>query len=333
MGRALLSIAGMCAVLCGCAQVGPVQPPSAGIPAVVSDFTAQRQGPEVQFTWTAPVRTNDGEALKAANLPLRYQLCVWPGEANKSAGCPRALPLTGHADHAVAVAQLGAGGSGFVTVALGVENAGGASAGWSNRVAVPLTPVAVPPTLETATPSAAGVTLRWLWPRQPDAAPAPAVAVIRNGAVITEAPAGPDGAVGVYLDASVAANQHYDYWLRSLAGSAATRVASGDSRHLQVDTADIFPPPAPTGVQAVVTVAGVELSWNPSPARDLAGYNIYLQLGEGPWQKRNPEPVPTPAFLDPRAPAAPVQGGARYAVTAVDQAGNESPRSAPAAAR
>jgi len=332
--RAVLAMAVLTAavavVLGGCAQVGPVRPPSAGIPAVVGDFSAQRQGAEVQFTWTVPARTSDGEALKAANLPLRYQLCVWLGEANKSAACPRALPLPGHA---VNLAQLRPGGSGFVTLALGAENAGGGSAGWSNRVTVPLTPVAAPPALETATPSAAGVTLRWRWPRQPAAAPAPAVAVIRDGAVVAQVPAGPAAAAGVYLDASAAANQHYVYELRSLAGIGPTRVASGDSRSLQVDTVDIFPPPAPTGVQAVLTPAGVELSWNPAPARDLAGYNIYLQMGDGPWQKRNPELVPTPAYLDPHAPSPQPQAGTRYAVTAVDQAGNESPRSAPAAVR
>lgn len=333
MGRALV-LTGLCAVLAGCAQVGPVQPPSAGVPAVVRDFAAERSGPDVRLSWTPPARTSDDVAWKTAKFGvITYQVCVWPGPAATAKQCPKALPLP---DHALAAAALGSPGPLFVTVALGAQNAQGASAGWSNRVTVPLTPVAAPPTFQTATPSDAGVTLRWQAPPQPPGAPSPEVVIYRmpaagNATVLATVAAAPAGSEATYLDAEAPINQNSTYWLRSRAGAGPAAVESADSRRLEVSTADIFAPAAPTGLEAAAASTGVALSWSPSPARDLAGYNVYRQLSPAsPWTKLNSQIVPTPAYFDPQ-PASPAP--ARYAVTAVDQAGNESPRSASATPR
>lgn len=321
-----------CVSLAGCAQVGPVQPPSAGVPGVVRDFAAQRSGPSVQLSWTAPTQTSDGVAWKGAKFgAISYQICVWPGAAATAKACPRTVSPS---DHALAVAELGTAAQGSVTLALRAQNAAGADAGWSNRIAVPLTPVAPPPTLETATPSDAGVTLRWQAPPQPAGAMAPAVAIYRDNALLVRLPAQPAGAQDTYVDANAPVNQHFTYWLRSTAGRGVAQVESQDSSHLQVSTADVFPPAAPTGLEAVASPTGVVLSWNPSPARDLAGYNVYRQAStsapSAAWTKLNPQLLPTPTYFDPQ-PSAP--GAVQYAVSAVDHAGNESPRSAPAGAR
>ncbi|MGH9417542.1 MAG: fibronectin type III domain-containing protein [Terriglobales bacterium] len=240
--------------------------------------------------------------------------------------CPQLLPLTPQGAVAIQAsvrlrAPAGARGGGFVTLALAARNRNGASAGWSNPAVVPLTPVAPPPRLLTATPTAEGVELRWA----PASAPAGAVAIYRNGQRLASAPANASS----YLDRSAQWGERYAYWLVATAGTGAAAVSSAPSNRLQVTPVDHFPPPSPTGLEAVHTPAGVALSWNAGTAADLAGYNVYrAPAGTESWHKLNPAPVATPVYQDPQAP-----GGARYRVTAVDRFGNESPPSPPVTPR
>jgi len=95
---------------------------------------------------------------------------------------------------------------------------------------------------------------------------------------------------------------------------------------------DIFPPHAPSGLEAVPGGAtasdrSIDLSWTPNSDPDLAGYIVYRQeidakgVAAGTAARLNPTPVVGPAYRDQTAVA-----GRRYAyrVTAVDSAGNES---------
>jgi fibronectin type 3 domain-containing protein len=99
---------------------------------------------------------------------------------------------------------------------------------------------------------------------------------------------------------------------------------------------DIFPPSAPSGLEAVpggVSAAdrSIDLSWTPNSDADLAGYFVYRQdidphgAVTGTVTRLNTTPVVGPAYRDQTALA-----GRRYAyhVTAVDTAGNESAPSA-----
>jgi hypothetical protein len=92
---------------------------------------------------------------------------------------------------------------------------------------------------------------------------------------------------------------------------------------------DIFPPPAPTGLQAVPAAEGVSLSWDGSAAADLAGY--ILLRGEAPGDTLQPlttEPIRETTYRDTT-----VKPGITYvyAVVAVDKATppNTSVRSEP----
>jgi fibronectin type 3 domain-containing protein len=101
---------------------------------------------------------------------------------------------------------------------------------------------------------------------------------------------------------------------------------------VRVAAVDVFPPATPTGLAAVATVgepgtgAAIDLSWQPDSDADLAGYAVYRREGGGAWQRISPaQPLVGPAFRD-----AQVQPGHsyRYAVSAIDQTGHESARSA-----
>jgi fibronectin type 3 domain-containing protein len=79
----------------------------------------------------------------------------------------------------------------------------------------------------------------------------------------------------------------------------------------------------------VATEPSIDLSWQPVTDADLAGYLVYRRQGDaanGTWQRISPlQPFIGPVFHD-----AHVQPGHtyRYAVSAIDQLGHESARSA-----
>ena len=123
----------------------------------------------------------------------------------------------------------------------------------------------------------------------------------------------------------------YLYAVRSVAQFGADSVESADSAPLVVRPRDIFPPASPRGLEAAIIPATpqapsyVELSWAISSEGDLAGYNVYRSDSEDtPGERINNEVLPSPVFRDISV----VPGGRYfYRVSAVDRAGNESPKS------
>ena len=125
----------------------------------------------------------------------------------------------------------------------------------------------------------------------------------------------------------------YDYKVTSvthvrLPGGESMEFEGDDSPVVHVFTRDIFPPATPTGLQAVFSGVGqkpfIDLTWAPNTESDLAGYNVFRnEPGEKPRQI-NRELVKAPSFRDED-----VVAGHRYiySVSAVDERGNQSPRS------
>ena len=115
-------------------------------------------------------------------------------------------------------------------------------------------------------------------------------------------------------------------------GSHALELRSPVSPPVTVAMRDTFPPPTPSGVEAVpggVSAANrsIDLSWTPDNDADLAGYFVYRQEVDpqgqvtGTVTRLNTTPVVGPAYHDQT-----VLAGHRYAyrITAIDTTGNES---------
>lgn len=124
----------------------------------------------------------------------------------------------------------------------------------------------------------------------------------------------------------------YRYTVRSVAQFGADLVESADSDPAIIAARDTFPPAAPLNLEAAVipaigqTPAYIELSWAISSESDLAGYSVYRSDSEETSGERvSTEILPTPTFRDMS-----VVPGKRYfyRVSALDRAGNESPKSA-----
>ncbi|HEV2522772.1 MAG TPA: fibronectin type III domain-containing protein [Candidatus Acidoferrales bacterium] len=123
----------------------------------------------------------------------------------------------------------------------------------------------------------------------------------------------------------------YVYTVRSVAQYGEDFAESADSAPVYVTPRDIFPPAAPAELEIAVipaTTEGpayIELSWAISPEADLAGYFVYRSDREDTdGERMNSEILLSPTFRDIS-----VLPGKRYyyRVSAVDRAGNESPKS------
>jgi hypothetical protein len=123
----------------------------------------------------------------------------------------------------------------------------------------------------------------------------------------------------------------YVYTVRTVAQLGADFVESIDSAPAAVTPRDTFPPATPTNLEITVIPATnqapayVELSWAISSEADLAGYSVYRgERDDEPGERISMEILPSPTFRDIS-----VVSGKRYyyRVSALDRAGNESPKS------
>ena len=142
---------------------------------------------------------------------------------------------------------------------------------------------------------------------------------------------------GVAIDKQIQFGETYEYRAQrvqrvTLAGKS-LELDGPFSPPVRVEAADVFPPETPIGLAAVATAGGngaetaIDLSWQPNTEADLAGYAVYRREAGSDWQRiSGVQPLVGPGFHDANAQAGHTY---EYAVTAIDQGGHESGRSAP----
>ena len=344
----LIIIASLIAISCG--SPGEPLPPSLELPRPVTDLRAARKGNAVTLTWTLPTLTTEGRTISQSGS---FEVCRSLNSMQKCDTPIARIPVkrVGHASSSsqtetyVDVLQSSAtpgNATADFYYAVSALNSYGKTAELSNQVEVSAAPVLPPPSGLQAQVTAAGIRLSWQ-----TAANSPPTSAVRffyrvyrreQGAkadvVAGELPIG--DAAPALLDRSFEWEKTYDYRVTvvtsiTAANDSEHQVEGDDSPAVQVVAHDIFPPTAPTGLQAVFSGPGqkpfVDLIWNANTEADLAGYNVYRQEAGAEPQKLNQELVKTPAFRDANV----VAGHAySYSVSAVDVRRNESPRSAEA---
>jgi hypothetical protein len=110
------------------------------------------------------------------------------------------------------------------------------------------------------------------------------------------------------------------YVVRAVA-STEPLVESASSNEACIEVRDIAAPAPPAGLAVLPREGGLELLWSPSAEGDLAGYRVYRAAADGPNEKLADVGADRTAWLDETAARGVVY---RYAVSALDQAGNES---------
>jgi len=346
-----------CAGLTACGTPGAPMPPELELARPVTDLRAARKADRVYLAWTVPTQTTDHQTVRhpgptricrsfglengecktpAAEIPAaRFPLP--PFDSKKGAPAPKiqasytdVLPQDLQAQNPV----------GEITYAVSVLNESARSAGLSNLVHVPSAPTLSPPQHFSAEVRSDGVMLSWECPAAGTANPSIGHRLRlyrREQAEQSPARIGDvelaDCSQSQFLDQTFEWEKHYNYYAAmvtvvSLPGKPEVEVEGDDSPMVPVLAHDIFPPAAPTGVQAVFSSVGqapfVDLVWSPDTEADLAGYNVFRhQEGSQPL-KLNSEPVKTPAYHDTN-----VEPGKKYfySVSAVDERNNESAKS------
>ena len=117
-----------------------------------------------------------------------------------------------------------------------------------------------------------------------------------------------------YRDDAIIDGARYWYRLSSVSPAGVKSVPSAPT----VARADFTPPPAPTGLSALVTENGVQLIWTASAVGDFDHYNVFRMPDFPPFVFPQ---VSAPQYVDPNVVA---ESTYKYWITAVDQGLNES---------
>jgi hypothetical protein len=225
------------------------------------------------------------------------------------------------------------------TYAVEVLNKAGRGAGISNQVRVPLAHTLPPPRDFKAEVTSQGVVLHWTAFIEPVSQTGPRYIyrVYRSTGtadhvLVGELPLSQQPEYSL-TDRAFEWEKTYSYRAETVTvlevpNRPPVQIEGDDTAEVKVFADDVFPPAAPTGLQAVFSGPAknlfIDLIWAPVSNADLAGYNIYgHEDGTSP-AKVNSELVHTPAYRDTK-----VESGKRYwySVSSVDLRGNESARS------
>ena len=208
---------------------------------------------------------------------------------------------------------------------------------FSNMAIIVPLPVAAPPKELTATAKAEGVTLTWAAPTTSVTQDAP---IISGYNIFRTAPGERiDDFAAPINTAPVTATTYTDtppygeheYRITAVGAVGPPLLQSDLSMPVTVTFKDLIAPPAPTQITPLVETGAVRLIWDAVDAPDLAGYRLYRSESTGHGNQireiGNFPLIPAPIAVTDYIDRTPDPGIAyRYAVTAVDKNGNESPR-------
>lgn len=321
-----MSAAALLAAACllgGCGYVGDPMPPALHIPEPATGLTAQQRGDQVVISFLLPRRTTEGLTIEErGEIEVRagppagaeFQMDSWAAAATR-------VPVPALDGLAVEVrTPVGALAGREVFVAVRTASPRGRWSPWSAVLAIPVVkPLAQPRVRAEA--SAEGVRLTWT-------GDAPLYRIYRQGENDKELASIGESPKPGYTDRQAAYDKPYRYEVLGVVKLGEREAVSDESSPVEITPRDSFAPAVPKGVTVLLGVNTVELAWERNTEPDLRGYHIYRATGDGPFERLAPDHEP-PSYSDARVAAGQTY---RYAVSAVDQKGNESARSAPVSA-
>jgi hypothetical protein len=304
--------------LAGCGYIGEPMPPLANVPVQVADMAALQRGSRIVVQFTVPTLTTEGHPIPP---PVKLDLRAGPAdpfEENQWAAAARQIP-PGAVAKGVARYEIPTGDWTGKEVIFGVRVAAGNGkhSRWSNFVVVPVVAAPQKPSALAAAAVPQGVHLTWQG-RATD------FRIFRKTSDGAQAPVA-DVQTPEWTDAGAEYGKTYTYAVQAIVKMDNRKQAESElSDDVSIVPRDTFPPAAPAGLQASSAPNSIELNWERNAEADLGGYRVYRGEGNGALEKIADVPA-VPSYSDRK-----VEHGKtyRYAITAVDQAGNESPRSA-----
>ena len=302
-------------ILCGCGVVGDILPPALNLPMQATDLTAVEHGKAIDIAFRMPATTTEGQLIRR---PPTIDIRIGPVPANPNdmnAWAAQATRVPAREPQAETPATPWVNRK--VAISVRLLNDRGKDAGWTTPIILAVIPPVEAPKDLKATSQPAGIHLQWV-------SPAPKFRVFRHQLVApgfeqiatTEKPE--------YND-NVEFGKEYSYYVQALAPAGDSTAESDNSSTINFTPKDEFPPAAPTGLQFILGGKSVELTWTHNTEPDMAGYRIYRAFGNNPFERIQDTQEST-SYSDRT-----IEPGKqyRYAVTAVDRAGNESKMSEP----
>ncbi|HYC60825.1 MAG TPA: hypothetical protein VEK79_14780 [Thermoanaerobaculia bacterium] len=223
-----------------------------------------------------------------------------------------------------------------VTYAVVTEGAAARSELSNMAIIVPL-PVGTAPAGVAATAKAEGVELTWQEPKtsvRGEEAP-----IIAGYRIYRTAPGEPINEFALPINNAPVKGTIYtdtppygehEYRVSAVASEGPPLLQSNASAPVRATFKDLVAPPKPTSMTALIETKIVRLLWEPVEAADLAGYRIYRSEGVG---HVNIQEIGTVPLVNEIVTATTITDANvnlgiayRYAVTAIDKSGNESPR-------
>lgn len=348
-GSAALACA-LAAAAVGCGTPGAPLPPSLNLPLKVTDLSAIRAGDKVSLVWTMPKKTTDKLFIKGF---VTVRVCRREAAAecvDAGAPFPVAPGVIGTYSETLPAA-LSSGPARTMSYFVELKNSNGRSAGLSNAVVMLAGAPPEPVRGFTAEVRKAGAVLHWTPGGENVSVRLQRRLLTPQAEKPRRGPLGPakepveqdlwiegGSQIGQAIDKDIRFGETYEYRAQRVARITAdgkTLELGGElSPPVQVEAKDVFPPAVPTGLVAVATLGddggetAIDLSWQPDAEPDTAGYIVYRREGDEDWQRISPaQPAFGPGFHDAHVVAGHTY---RYAVSAVDQGGHESARSAEA---
>lgn len=356
--RRAVFILGYAALACSCGRKGEILPPLALVPQPIQTLTTGQRGDRVVLDWPASTAYIDGRSLPSSAVTEIWALRNKAEEAN----VPRDRAVVGFLGKARRLAVLDIYGRPVLenkTIAPPPGTLPLAAFHWEWT----LTPDDWKATrlifgvrVKTGKRTFSDFVYMGRWPRSVSRPPSPLRAVVRVDRIEirwTAPSANTDGstppslkgynvyrksssglpvrlnnstvAAPYFMDRDFEFGVPYSYHVTALSGTEPPYIESDDSDVLEITPADVFPPSPPSGLESVTAPGLVTLIWERSSETDLAGYRVWRKTaGESEFRALTPAAIPENMFTDTA-----VEKGVRYdyAVSALDRAGNESPRS------
>jgi hypothetical protein len=294
----------------GCGKIGDPLPPFIRIPQPVNDLAVQQSGHDLILTWTNPSKNIDGSAVTDLELIRILSDGVIIATADP-AGPGKAQSFT------LPIASLG---SGSLTFTVQGQTSQGKLSDVSARAAI--MPVEVPGLVTDlrAVTDQRTITVEWGPPLEyPEMAN-----VYRVGrSDITEQAEIADSRQ--YIDARYEVGKTYTYQVQAVRRLADRTIPGSGPATVSVLAVDRTAPAVPAGLDISPSDVGAFITWTPNAEVDLSGYRVFRAAApDGQFIPSAPEIIRTNALFDPD-----YQPDLYYAVSAVDELGNESAMSAP----
>ncbi len=303
--------------LASCGYIGDPLPPSLEIPVAVTNLRATQKSDKLVVRYTPPSLTTENLKLKTIEAtefragPLGsgdFNMDQWAASASRFEPPP--------AKEGIVELELPTKEwiGREVVVAIRVMSTKQRYSAWSNLVIAPIIAPLVPPANLNAQARADGVVLRWL------ASEGTEYRIFRGPAALASATS------GEYVDTTAEFDKPYSYQVQAFRKLSERQTAESVlSKSIEITPKDTFPPAVPTGLQLIQGVASIEIAWQRNTEPDLKSYKLWRTEGDVAFTLLA-EGITQTSHSDRTAARGKKYS---YAITAIDNAGNESEKSQP----